>query len=421
VIPLLILGMSACSDDVSAPEEAPNTPEIPTVDHPQDELPAQSEFLSTNTALLGNFSPKLDGLAPSVLDELNSAYALEFRLEPSRNLLVSEGQPCHPSNLQWKSINPEWLSLDRATVTDPFVFLGENAGSHYYMCRYPANWIFANLNCELLGGHLVSLTSADEHQFVVDAMEAAVGNHWFFIGLTDYGRTDNDWIWTSGEPYGWSNWRSGQPSGGSEAFVHTWHENKWNDTNFTAMHRYIAELPGPLLDAFEGELPCADRNGSHVLIDGIVAPSVIPYIERQVYWKKVFQITLGAGSTYSQEHSYTYGTSETTGLSFGWSIGTTVTSDWGVVSAEIETEFHMDFDYEFTVNRETTYTDVYEGTAPDDKTMVLALWQLRERFYIVDSEGNDWNDPRYVLAEPVPYLDQGLEQEYLQTIHFDQP
>jgi hypothetical protein len=141
---------------------------------------------------------------------------------------------------------------------------------------------------------------------------------------------------------------------------------------------------------------------------------------RSVYWKKVFQRTLGAGATYSQEHSYTQGTEESTGMSFGWSIGISTSLGWGPVSAEISTEFHQDFNHEMTVYEESTVTDTYECTAPAGKTVIFALWQLRERFTICNQAGEPWTDPKYQLDGALPSLDQGLDQEYLQTLYFDQ-
>ena len=95
-------------------------------------------------------------------------------------------------------------------------------------------------------------------------------------------------------------------------------------------------------------------------------------------------------------------------------------ASWGFVSTQIETEFHQDFQHEVTVSSEETFTKTYEATAPEGKTMVLALWQLRERYVITDGSGAPWSDPGYLLDAPLPQLDQGLQQEYLQTILFDQ-
>ena len=71
--------MSCHSSPVTTPPLPPddpvpaNTPPIPTVDNPQDNLPARSEFLVTETAELGNFSPDLEGASAELLGRLERA------------------------------------------------------------------------------------------------------------------------------------------------------------------------------------------------------------------------------------------------------------------------------------------------------------------------------------------------------------
>jgi len=83
-LPLLIAG---CSDDGTptdpGDDEPPaNTPELPTVANPNDELPATSGMLDVEDAALGNFTPKVTAASPLV-DTLNeAALALAFRMVP---------------------------------------------------------------------------------------------------------------------------------------------------------------------------------------------------------------------------------------------------------------------------------------------------------------------------------------------------
>ncbi len=423
----LLFLLSACSDDSSGPTSPPddnsdpNTPDIPTVDNPQDELPGISEFLGVESAELKNFSPDLTGASANMLDILNEAHVLNFRLPQSRNRLVHDGKPCFPEKLEF-SDGTGWYGLGQGTVITPYSLLGSLNESYYYLFENYTRWMFADSNCRNFGGHLASLTSSQENEFVQSAVQAHSGNISFFIGLTDWGFENNGWIWTSGEDYEWNNWRPGEPNNaGNEQFTEVTSGGQWNDTKTGNQYGYVMECDQLLPElSSEEEVACASFGSNFIFLDKLAGPSEMPYIQRRVYWQKVFQVTLGAGATYSEEHSYTHGTSETTGMSFGWSIGISVSSSWGFVSAEIESEFHQDFNHEVTVSSEETFTKTYTATAPESKTMLLALWQLRERFVIVDSEGNPWNDPNYQLNGDLPYLDQGLQQEYLQTILFDQ-
>ena len=82
VIPAaLLLGLliGGCSDDGgSGPTDPdaplpPNTPAIPTVDNPGDELPTRSEFLTVESAELENLSPELAGASEAMLARLDQA------------------------------------------------------------------------------------------------------------------------------------------------------------------------------------------------------------------------------------------------------------------------------------------------------------------------------------------------------------
>ena len=84
-----------------------NTPPLPTVENPTDQLPATSETLKVEEALLGNFSPKTTG-ACNLVDALNEkAIALEFRMVPGYCRLLADGEPALPENLQWATYGYE--------------------------------------------------------------------------------------------------------------------------------------------------------------------------------------------------------------------------------------------------------------------------------------------------------------------------
>ena len=216
--------LTACSDSdgpASPVIEPLNTPDIPIANNPQEQLPNTSEFLTDESAVLKNLSPDLVGATTVMLEELNETHAIDFRLPAGRNTLFADGQACFPENLQW-SFNGYWYDMLPTTSEDPFSYLGVYGNSHYYLCEAPIRWYFADANCRNFGGHLVSLTSADESDFVVAAVNAVSPNLLFHIGLTDWSLANGSWIWTSGEPYQWSNWAPGEPNNyNGEYFIHT--------------------------------------------------------------------------------------------------------------------------------------------------------------------------------------------------------
>jgi len=426
LIPLVLM-FPGCSSDDSSPTEPPideppaNTPTLPEVSNPGDELPTMSEFMSIESAELGNFSPVLSGLSLARLETLNEALVFDFRLLPSRNALFVDGQPCYPEHLEFTYEADQWHLFERSTSAAPFVALGRFDGSDYYLSQEPTRWFLADVSARNFGGHLASLTSEAENSFVVSAVQDANPGTDFLMGLSDWGQANDDWIWTDGEPVGWYHWAPGEPSNGHgvEFFGHVYSTGTWNDVTHLHVAPFVLERTEPFAELPGDGLACGEYEGSPIFLHNLAYPTETPHIERQIYWRKVFQTAIGAGATYSEEHSYTHGTSETTGMSFGWSIGVSVSASWAFVSAEISTEFHQDFEHEVTVSSEETVTRTYSATAPDDKIMLLALWQLRERFVIVDGEGNPWSDPGFEVDGELPYLDQGLQQEYLQTRLFD--
>lgn len=67
-----------------------------------------------------------------------------------------------------------------------------------------ASWEEAKAYCESLGGHLVSINTAEENAFVAGLLR----NGHYFIGGIDNG----GWHWVTGEPASFVNWSEGEPN-----------------------------------------------------------------------------------------------------------------------------------------------------------------------------------------------------------------
>jgi len=86
------------------------------------------------------------------------------------------------------------------------------------------------------GGHLVTITTGAESQFVTtlaaprNPNDGSYGPH---IGATCEGQPWGSWYWVTGEPFAYSNWSSGEPNNaGGEQYVHLfeWQTGlRWND------------------------------------------------------------------------------------------------------------------------------------------------------------------------------------------------
>ena len=96
-------------------------------------------------------------------------------------------------------------------------------GHYYKVYTLSKSWKEAKAYCENLGGHLATITSADEQTFI---KTFSTGRYW--LGGTDEEK-EGTWKWITGETWSYTNWASGEPNGGtSENYLAIW-STKWND------------------------------------------------------------------------------------------------------------------------------------------------------------------------------------------------
>jgi len=110
-------------------------------------------------------------------------------------------------------------------------------GHTYQVFDTSITWHEAKTYCEDLGGHLATITSAYEQQFIesllVDALKKV-----FWLGATDE-KTEGTWEWVTGESFAYTNWRQSQPDNADnlehylmlyrEEFPLGGYYGKWND------------------------------------------------------------------------------------------------------------------------------------------------------------------------------------------------
>lgn len=114
-------------------------------------------------------------------------------------------------------------------------------GHKYCLYELPLSWIEAEEYCKNLGGHLVSINSQEEQEFVENlTSQSNLDNIW--IGGY-YSESDVTWKWSDSSGFSYTNWDTGQPDNhtGDEFYLRYvnrdiayeyWNANKggWNDT-----------------------------------------------------------------------------------------------------------------------------------------------------------------------------------------------
>jgi len=109
-------------------------------------------------------------------------------------------------------------------------------GHSYYRSTGSAFWLTAKANCEAMGGHLVTVTTAAENTFIFNLWPSG------WIGLTDE-VTEGVWRWVTGEAYSYTSWNPGEPNNaGNEDYVQFVGGGKWNDLPNGVSLPYVLEF-----------------------------------------------------------------------------------------------------------------------------------------------------------------------------------
>ncbi len=111
----------------------------------------------------------------------------------------------------------------------------EYNGNYYQLFYGAETWEEANKKCEQIGGHLATISSQDENDFLFNLMKSFNCQNAYF-GLTDSGK-EGKWVWITGEQFSFSNWHSGEPNSENSSedyamFYYKFSDGTWNDGDF---------------------------------------------------------------------------------------------------------------------------------------------------------------------------------------------
>lgn len=192
------------------------------------------------------------------------------------------------------------VSLSKAAPVKWSVPTGGNG--HYYLpiaTSYPISWADANEVANLLGGHLATITSMEENDFVFSLIDDDI--YWYpsvnirgpWIGgyqLPGSSEPDGGWAWVTGELFVYTNWDLGQPNnyqghgrqGQDENRIHFGNKKirvpTWNDValDFEEISAYVVELSEP--NSLPVEWPIADGGNGHMYL-AVAAPAGITWVQ----------------------------------------------------------------------------------------------------------------------------------------------
>lgn len=127
-------------------------------------------------------------------------------------------------------------------------------GRFYKIEEVTVPWSGAKAACESKGGHLATITSQEEQEFI---QSLNANNLCLWIG--GHRDTDGNWCWITGEPWDYTHWGDGEPNNSSnvvagETCAALWPET-WNDLadeNVYEQKGYVFEREGTAI-------PEADR------------------------------------------------------------------------------------------------------------------------------------------------------------------
>jgi len=142
----------------------------------------------------------------------------------------------------------------------------DGGNDHSYLAiatEEPISWADANEMANMLGGHLVTLTSAEENDFVFHLIDSEM--YWYpginlrgpWTGgyqLPGSSEPTDGWVWVTGESFAYEIWEAGQPNnfgGRNEDRIHFGNKRArvqtWNDVafDFAEVKSYVVEFSEP--------------------------------------------------------------------------------------------------------------------------------------------------------------------------------
>jgi hypothetical protein len=113
---------------------------------------------------------------------------------------------------------------------DSLLVQNPDNGHGYKRFDSEKTWSEARAYCDSIYGHLATITTANENNFVFSQIGIAGIDIW--LGGTDE-NSEGNWEWITGEPWSYTNWAAGQPDNccGGQDYLDFWANavGQWDD------------------------------------------------------------------------------------------------------------------------------------------------------------------------------------------------
>jgi subtilase family serine protease len=158
--------------------------------------------------------------------------------------------------------DPPTTSLSGTTVPADAVQwkVGDGGNGHFYwLSEARGTWYEAQSEALSAGGHLVSIHSQAEQDFLEQGFLSPTIRYW--VGLTDandQGTTEGNFVWSSGEAVTYTNWADGEPNNLNDedwTLIQGQSDGAWNDGRFNSLteERGIIEVAAAVSPALGPE------------------------------------------------------------------------------------------------------------------------------------------------------------------------
>ena len=99
---------------------------------------------------------------------------------------------------------------------------------HVYAVYNPMTWTEADAYCRKIGGHMLTINSAEENAFITDNILNDIG-HAAMLGYSDAAE-EGKWMWVNGTSGSYTNWAENEPNNEfEEDYALISLDGKWND------------------------------------------------------------------------------------------------------------------------------------------------------------------------------------------------